>query len=111
MHILCCVLYGYADRPDLHSFPTRRSSDLAWALEAAISAAGIEWEGEALAVGASIGFAMLGSADERADVLAKADHAMRSEEHTSELQSRENLVCRLLLEKKKLANKILQQAD
>src|SRR5690606_40473552 len=26
----------------------------------------------------------------------------RSEEHTSELQSRENLVCRLLLEKKKL---------
>src|SRR5690606_40979693 len=27
--------------------------------------------------------------------------SMRSEEHTSELQSRENLVCRLLLEKKK----------
>src|SRR5690606_42015005 len=27
----------------------------------------------------------------------------RSEEHTSELQSRENLVCRLLLEKKKLS--------
>src|SRR5690606_40817152 len=26
----------------------------------------------------------------------------RSEEHTSELQSRENLVCRLLLEKKKM---------
>src|SRR5207302_8669430 len=29
------------------------------------------------------------------------DHWSRSEEHTSELQSRENLVCRLLLEKKK----------
>src|SRR5207302_10806766 len=28
--------------------------------------------------------------------------APRSEEHTSELQSRENLVCRLLLEKKKI---------
>src|SRR5215475_14607256 len=28
-------------------------------------------------------------------------HVGRSEEHTSELQSRENLVCRLLLEKKK----------
>src|SRR5690606_42151315 len=28
-------------------------------------------------------------------------NARRSEEHTSELQSRENLVCRLLLEKKK----------
>src|SRR5690606_40644745 len=30
-----------------------------------------------------------------------AHRAHRSEEHTSELQSRENLVCRLLLEKKK----------
>src|SRR5436309_5872957 len=29
----------------------------------------------------------------------------RSEEHTSELQSRENLVCRLLLEKKKKKTK------
>src|SRR5207302_7445719 len=29
------------------------------------------------------------------------DLLIRSEEHTSELQSRENLVCRLLLEKKK----------
>src|SRR5436309_10266447 len=28
----------------------------------------------------------------------------RSEEHTSELQSRENLVCRLLLEKKKVGS-------
>src|SRR2546430_11417172 len=28
-------------------------------------------------------------------------HPMRSEEHTSELQSQSNLVCRLLLEKKK----------
>src|SRR5690606_42084805 len=31
----------------------------------------------------------------------KVSPCMRSEEHTSELQSRENLVCRLLLEKKK----------
>src|SRR5439155_13254836 len=31
-----------------------------------------------------------------------ADRASRSEEHTSELQSRGHLVCRLLLEKKKL---------
>src|SRR2546430_11402857 len=29
-------------------------------------------------------------------------HQCRSEEHTSELQSQSNLVCRLLLEKKKL---------
>src|SRR5690606_40123490 len=32
---------------------------------------------------------------------AFAPYYERSEEHTSELQSRENLVCRLLLEKKK----------
>src|SRR5690606_40831080 len=37
------------------------------------------------------------------DVDEKFDRivSVRSEEHTSELQSRENLVCRLLLEKKK----------
>src|SRR5690606_15369112 len=35
----------------------------------------------------------------RASLEYLRDH--RSEEHTSELQSRENLVCRLLLEKKK----------
>src|SRR5206468_11538834 len=32
---------------------------------------------------------------------------IRSEEHTSELQSRSDLVCRLLLEKKKKKNKIV----
>src|SRR2546429_8442876 len=41
----------------------------------------------------------------RALMVHNADHA-RSEEHTSELQSRLHLVCRLLLEKKK--NKIPQ---
>src|SRR2546430_9175168 len=34
-------------------------------------------------------------------VLADHDSVVRSEEHTSELQSQSNLVCRLLLEKKK----------
>src|SRR2546427_8011169 len=33
-----------------------------------------------------------------------AAKALRSEEHTSELQSQSNLVCRLLLEKKKLVS-------
>src|SRR5690606_12271348 len=42
----------------------------------------------------------LHAAPERSVGEAMAD-AARSEEHTSELQSRENLVCRLLLEKKK----------
>src|SRR5690606_16690208 len=36
----------------------------------------------------------------------QAAQADRSEEHTSELQSRENLVCRLLLEKKNLATNL-----
>src|SRR5690606_39512009 len=41
---------------------------------------------------------------QRADVInlgGGTSVSARSEEHTSELQSRENLVCRLLLEKKK----------
>src|SRR2546430_10055620 len=40
---------------------------------------------------------------ERASLHAAAVEA-RSEEHTSELQSQSNLVCRLLLEKKKHSN-------
>src|SRR2546422_5782982 len=36
-----------------------------------------------------------------AEGLSADDEALRSEEHTSELQSRLHLVCRLLLEKKK----------
>src|SRR5690606_41266956 len=37
----------------------------------------------------------------RSHQLRHSELESRSEEHTSELQSRENLVCRLLLEKKK----------
>src|SRR2546430_3947406 len=37
----------------------------------------------------------------RADQREMSRYATRSEEHTSELQSQSNLVCRLLLEKKK----------
>src|SRR5690349_22872108 len=38
----------------------------------------------------------------RAIAIGAADEEERSEEHTSELQSRRDLVCRLLLEKKKI---------
>src|SRR3712207_7744907 len=43
------------------------------------------------------------ASDVALDVIASSGYAspMRSEEHTSELQSRQYLVCRLLLEKKK----------
>src|SRR2546421_7621376 len=54
---------------------------------------------EANAVGA-----LAGAREERGDLsAARADY--RSEEHTSELQSRSDLVCRLLLEKKKKKDK------
>src|SRR5690606_41952108 len=44
----------------------------------------------------------LGATGAEIVLLSEMDDGMRSEEHTSELQSRENLVCRLLLEKKKI---------
>src|SRR5207247_5309735 len=53
-------------------------------------------------------FQVLRRTDERVDVLPRVEgpgrgheHLRRSEEHTSELQSRVDLVCRLPLEKKK----------
>src|SRR5438046_4836068 len=44
----------------------------------------------------------------RRDVERRPRRARRSEEHTSELQSLTNIVCRLLLEKKKM-NKTINQ--
>src|SRR5688572_32716783 len=41
----------------------------------------------------------------------KAIRSRRSEEHTSELQSQSNLVCRLLLEKKKKTTKYTKQVQ
>src|SRR5258707_8338294 len=43
---------------------------------------------------------LFAAAGELDNIATRLDH--RSEEHTSELQSRQYLVCRLLLEKKKL---------
>src|SRR2546425_8972009 len=53
------------------------------------------------AIGPSPGGAMFGPPTPACDVLKK----VRSEEHTSELQSLAYLVCRLLLEKKKKKRK------
>src|SRR5690606_39340089 len=47
------------------------------------------------------GFVSLVTPVKPARIVPSATVTWRSEEHTSELQSRENLVCRLLLEKKK----------
>src|SRR2546428_1719329 len=67
---------------------------------------GMEWIGDL--VGAGVAQAMQVDAilyDERSTfqrIQVAASRLFRSEEHTSELQSRSDLVCRLLLEKKKL---------
>src|SRR2546428_7332182 len=45
--------------------------------------------------------------EDREDEAAAGLEVRRSEEHTSELQSRSDLVCRLLLEKKKMINHII----
>src|SRR3712207_8416891 len=55
--------------------------------------------------GAALAICPLG--DGSRDGHGAGDSAQRSEEHTSELQSRQYLVCRLLLEKKK--KKLLYQ--
>src|SRR2546430_4712381 len=44
------------------------------------------------------------------DALSSGRLGKRSEEHTSELQSQSNLVCRLLLEKKKHCHRVLRWA-
>src|SRR5438093_3449851 len=78
--------------PNLHSFPTRRSSDLkiTW-----LPVLGPLSERHRLIIPDLPGH---GASDKpRAEYTPR----FRSEEHTSELQSLTNLVCRLLLEKKK----------
>src|SRR5690606_40007278 len=95
----------------LCSFPTRRSSDLgsrsrgmAWMRRRKLV---MGWPLE-LSTGAPVGNDLargerVPAARARSRLLLLrrlgAPVAARSEEHTSELQSRENLVCRLLLEK------------
>src|SRR5690606_41709329 len=95
----------------VRSFPTRRSSDLmvhdtafgyryggdpaAWDGWRTYTLAGEENDGNAYyAHGGVAGHAGLFSTAAELRVLLDL---LRSEEHTSELQSRENLVCRLLL--------------
>src|SRR5206468_10285836 len=79
LHSFSFFFYAYPHPRDLHSFPTRRSSDL--------------HTGDIGRVDRDGYFTIV----DRLKELIK----YRSEEHTSELQSRSDLVCRLLLEKKK----------
>src|SRR5205823_9756335 len=76
---------------DLHSFPTRRSSDLRFSLAPDDRHRSITPEEQQ-------------GPNQRPDRLS-GRRGGRSEEHTSELQSLAYLVCRLLLEKKKKKKK------
>src|SRR5205814_10116072 len=70
----------------LHSFPTRRSSDLFTAA----------WQAVVAAI-----LLIAASTPAPRSSPSRSSASARSEEHTSELQSLRHLVCRLLLEKKK----------
>src|SRR5690606_39869858 len=84
--------------PDLHSFPTRRSSDLSSVQSASISNFTLMPSNP---LRTSVSMPRIPCRSMPASSVAFTERSwMRSEEHTSELQSRENLVCRLLLEKK-----------
>src|SRR5437868_12965232 len=81
--------YFHSDGPPqhLHSFPTRRSSDLLGLVEPD-----------------EHGWILRHFSEHREPIAGRISAKSRSEEHTSELQSRFDLVCRLLLEKKKYHN-------
>src|SRR5690606_41274882 len=102
--VLLLSLYSHRDRRALHSFPTRRSSDLSLAY---CPAQALPRHLVGRPVGDRAGhrgglFALQSARPAEPPRLRHLSEAeARSEEHTSELQSRENLVCRLLLEKKK----------
>src|SRR5437762_10592854 len=98
-------LYRYCDDRDLHSFPTRRSSDLRSGSEGDPGP-----RSELRDAQSTGGVREAAGLDPRGDPRIGAYHrvpaqrhapGLRSEEHTSELQSPMYLVCRLLLEKKK----------
>src|SRR5690606_41546380 len=95
----------------LHSFPTRRSSDLidhlavvdGILIPGGFGGRGIEGKITAVRYARERRVPFLGIClGMQVAVVEYARNVcgLRSEEHTSELQSRENIVCRLLLEKK-----------
>src|SRR5262249_57867338 len=97
-----CLLFFHCSRAhrDLHSFPTRRSSDLALVV-AELAAAVMLLSGAGLLIRSFWNLQHVAPGFQPAGVLKAEFQLPRSEEHTSELQSLTNLVCRLLLEKKK----------
>src|SRR5438045_9783475 len=94
----------YLHPPDLPSFPTRRSSDLALhlvGLERSLSGSSYRRATEQSVDTRSRSAHTRASAYTWRGCRRDRGFSARSEEHTSELQSLRHLVCRLLLEKKK----------
>src|SRR5207253_8665818 len=104
-------IYSYPDHRTLRSFPTRRSSDLSSKTlvnapcchfsSSRESLSALEDVSTVTLLAASTDFRT--SAAGRGPPIKPAERqasSKRSEEYTSELQSRGHLVCRLLLEKK-----------
>src|SRR5439155_22032817 len=95
--IFCFVFFFFqrsAAHRDLHSFPTRRSSDLPSTPSSTPTRCTRRWCVRRRR-------SSRGASSTRRSRCTWTPRA-RSEEHTSELQSRGHLVCRLLLEKKKV---------
>src|SRR5207247_9742267 len=101
-------LYCYCSHRDLHSFPTRRSSDLV--VSVLVSRHLSRSLGTKIGKRVRLSPVVMESTHDldfvfwllepAKPVRVYSQGAYRSEEHTSELQSRVDLVCRLLLEKK-----------
>src|SRR5690606_41803989 len=106
-----CVPRPYADRRASHPFPTRRSSDLALLRSSQLRSilanrfrcclaplrSEVYWRHP---IGSHLRHCHCDCHYHWFQGNSLCRLCLRSEEHTSELQSRENLVCRLLLEKK-----------
>src|SRR5688572_31690124 len=101
--LLCFFFFLLIRRPPRSTlFPTRRSSDLVAQNRLGASLAGIDTAKVSAFVFALAGGLAALSGGLLANIFNPTpDVGIRSEEHTSELQSQSNLVCRLLLEKKK----------
>src|SRR5690606_41312196 len=104
----CSLLFSSTrSHRDLHSFPTRRSSDLVLfsSMYGMVSPDPEIYELPMEANPIEYGVGKAGIVQMTKYLAVHWAQKGRSEEHTSELQSRENLVCRLLLEKKKKIKK------
>src|SRR5690606_41882456 len=93
----------FASVANQQSFPTRRSSDLSVIDSRSIcaTAARAIFNASSVTNRRFFGTRSQVASGAATDSCSRRGRMVRSEEHTSELQSRENLVCRLLLEKKK----------